>query len=423
MTSDCQGKGHSRLRAMGLYEVLESREMVSQVTHPDPLRQLLTQEKGVRIYTGFDPTADSLHIGHLIPVMGLARVQRAGHHPIALVGGGTAMIGDPTGKTEMRKMLTVADIDHNLECIRTQLSKFIDFGGGAATLVNNLDWLGQKNYLEMLRDVGRHFSVNRMLTAECFKQRMEHGLSFLEFNYMILQGYDFMHLKKEHDCRVQLGGDDQWSNMLAGVDLTRRVLQDEVYALTYPLLTTSDGKKMGKTEKGAVWLDPNKTSPFKYFQYWRNVPDDRVRNCLYLFTFLEADEVEKLAAAKDAELNATKERLAYEATRILHGDDAAGEALEAAKAAFGGGGDREKIPTTVLSPEECEGGLPLFDLLRRAGFANSGGEGRRLVKGGGVYVNGERASDAESRYGAEEIAKSLEIRKGKKNIHLFTLSD
>ena len=407
---------------MSLYQELVDREMVAQVTHPEPLRELLEQQKGVGIYTGFDPTADSLHIGHLIPVMGLARAQRAGHHPIALVGGGTALIGDPTGKTEMRKMLTVEDIDYNVGKIKLQLSKFIDFNHGQASLVNNLDWLGQKNYLEMLRDVGRHFSVNRMLTAECFKQRMEHGLSFLEFNYMILQSYDFMHLNKAMNCRVQLGGDDQWSNMLGGVDLTRRVNGTDVFALTYPLLTTSDGKKMGKTEKGAVWLDPEKTSPYEYFQYWRNVPDDRVRACLFYFTFLSVEEVKDLAQAQDSAINNSKIKLAYEATKILHGQSAADDALQAAQAAFGAGQDRDKIPSTNLSASDCEGGLPLFDLLRRANLATSGGEARRTISGGGVTVNGEKVVDPETRYFGADFAKILEIRKGKKHIHLFVLA-
>lgn len=406
---------------MSLYQELESREMVAQSTHPEPLRQLLEEKQGVKIYTGFDPTADSLHIGHLIPVMGLARAQRAGHHPIALLGGATALIGDPTGKTEMRKILTEEDIHHNITKIKAQLSKFIDFSEGKASLVNNLDWLGGKNYLEILRDVGRHFSVNRMLTAECFKQRMEHGLSFLEFNYMILQAYDFMHLNQSQDCMVQLGGDDQWSNMLSGVDLTRRVNSKEVYALTYPLLTTSDGKKMGKTEKGAVWLDPDKTSPFEYFQYWRNVPDDRVKTCLFLFTFLSTEEVLALAEAEGSAINEAKIKLAYEATKICHGQDEADQALNAAKAAFGGGQNRDAIPTKALTLADCDGGIPLFDLLRQAQLATSGGEARRLVKGGGVYVNGERASDPEIRYQAEDFKNSLELRKGKKHIHLFTL--
>ena len=406
---------------MSLYQELVDREMVAQVTHPEPLRELLEKERGVKIYTGFDPTADSLHIGHLIPVMGLARAQRAGHHPIALVGGGTALIGDPTGKTEMRKMLTVEDINTNVDKIKLQLSRFIHFENGQASLVNNLDWLGTKNYLEMLRDVGRHFSVNRMLTAECFKQRMEHGLSFLEFNYMILQSYDFMHLNKTQNCRVQLGGDDQWSNMLGGVDLTRRMNGSDVFALTYPLLTTSEGKKMGKTEKGAVWLDPEKTSPYEYFQYWRNIPDDRVKTCLFYFTFLDVREVRELTQNMDSSINEAKVKLAFEATKIVHGAKAAEEALLAAQAAFGAGQDRDKIPSTLLCAGDCEGGLPLFDLLRRANLASSGGEARRTILGGGVTVNGEKVADPERRYFGADFSKSLEIRKGKKHIHIFGL--
>ena len=407
---------------MSLYNTLSARGMVSQVTHEEPLQSLLRDQTGAKIYTGFDPTADSLHIGHLIPVMGLARAQRAGHHPIALIGGGTALIGDPTGKTEMRKFLTVEDIDKNVECIRKQLSKFIDFSDNKATLVNNLDWLGEKNYLDMLRDIGRHFSVNRMLTAECFKQRMEHGLSFLEFNYMILQAYDFMHLEKHMDCKVQMGGDDQWSNMIAGVDLTRRVSSKEVYGLTYPLLTTSDGKKMGKTEKGAVWLDPEKTSPYEYYQYWRNIPDDRVSNCLYLFTFLDENKVEELAKVEGAQLNESKAVLAYEATKILHGEEAADQAKHASKAAFGGGNNKEDLPKTQLSAEDVgEDGIPLFALLTKTGLAKSGNEGRNLVKGGGIYVNEERMADANQKFTKSDFAKPLELRKGKKHHHLIEL--
>jgi tyrosyl-tRNA synthetase len=322
----------------------------------------------------------------------------------------------------MRKMLTVEGIEHNIQCIKSQLSKFIDFDNGNASLVNNLDWLGDKNYLDILRDIGRHFSVNRMLSAECFKQRMEHGLSFLEFNYMILQGYDFMHLKEEMNCQVQLGGDDQWSNMIAGVDLARRTGAGDVFAMTYPLLTTSDGKKMGKTEKGAVWLDPEKTSPYEYFQYWRNVPDDRVKPCLFYFTFLSAEEVLELSNAQDAAINASKIKLAYEATRILHGKAAADDALKAAEAAFGGGDQKEKMPSTALSAEDCEGGLPLFDLLRRANLAASGGEARRLIKGGGVSVNGDKVLDPEQRFHASDFSESMELKKGKKHFHRFTLA-
>ena len=407
---------------MSLYDTLSARGMVSQVTHDEPIQKLLRENSNVKIYTGFDPTADSLHIGHLIPVMGLARAQRAGHHPIALVGGGTSLIGDPTGKTELRKILTKEDINNNAECIKKQLSNFIDFSDHRATLVNNLDWLGEKNYLEMLRDIGRHFSVNRMLTAECFKQRMEHGLSFLEFNYMILQAYDFMHLHQHFDCQIQMGGDDQWSNMIAGVDLTRRVYSTEVYALTYPLLTTSDGKKMGKTEKGAVWLDPNKTSPYEYYQYWRNIPDDRVAICLKLFTFLSNDEVGDLTRLEGSQINHAKSVLAYEATKLLHGSEAAKQAKQATQAAFEGGNNRADIPTVEIEEASLgNDGIPLFELLKVTGLASSGNEGRRLVKGGGIYVNGDRISDPETKFGKTEFGNSLELRKGKKHHRLVTL--
>lgn len=408
---------------MAFYEYLDERGLISQATHAEQTAKLFASETGVKVYTGFDPTADSLHVGHLIPIMGLARAQRAGHHPIALVGGGTALVGDPSGKSEMRKMLTEEQIGLNVQALKNQLSKFITFDDNKASLLNNLDWLKELNYLEMLRDIGRHFSVNRMLTAECFKARMETGLSFLEFNYMILQAYDFMHLNKEFGCKVQLGGDDQWSNMIAGVDLIRRVLSKEAYSITYPLLTTSDGKKMGKTEGGAVWLDPAKTSPYEYYQYWRNVPDDRVGSCLAYFTFLENDHVKELAAYKDAAINEAKDILAYEATKILHGEEEAEKAKGAAKAAFSGGHDRSNIPNSKLEAELFENDeITVVELLKHAGFAASNNEGRKLIKGGGVYVNGERITDPDGGVAKETFSEGIELRKGKKNHHLFELA-
>jgi tyrosyl-tRNA synthetase len=406
---------------MAFYNELNERGLVSQATHAEQTEKLFTNENGVKVYTGFDPTANSLHVGHLIPIMGLARAQQAGHHPIALIGGGTAIVGDPSGKSEMRKMLTRDEINQNANAIKNQLSKFIEFDNGKATLVNNLDWLSELNYLEMLRDVGRHFSVNRMLTAECFKARMESGLSFLEFNYMILQAYDFLHLQREYNCKVQLGGDDQWSNMIAGVDLIRRVLSNEAYAITYPLLTTSDGKKMGKTEGGAVWLDPNLTSPYEYFQYWRNVPDDKVAECLAYFTFLSNEEVAELASYTDQKINESKVVLAYEATKILHGEDEANKSKEAALAAFSSGHKRDNIPRTEINESEIEDEILVTDLIKLAHFTSSNNEGRRLIKGGGIYINGERITDQDSVIPKTLLEDGVELRKGKKHHHLFKL--
>lgn len=407
---------------MDFYTELSTRRLVSQATHADQTEKLFSQNQNVRVYTGFDPTANSLHVGHLIPIMGLARAQKAGHHPIALIGGGTAIVGDPSGKSEMRKMLTREEINNNADAIKNQLSNFIDFDNNKATIVNNLDWLSELNYLEMLRDIGRHFSVNRMLTAECFKARMESGLSFLEFNYMILQAYDFLHLHREYDCKVQLGGDDQWSNMIAGTDLIRRVVSKEAYAITYPLLTTSDGKKMGKTEGGAVWLDPTLTSPYEYFQYWRNVPDDKVADCLSYFTFLSNEEVTKLSEYKDQEINKAKEVLAFEATKILHGEDEANSSKEAALAAFSKGTKRQNIPTTTLDSTSFENDFLVTELIRLAGFSASNNEGRRLIKGGGIYINGERIENLDATLTRDTLKAGVELRKGKKHHHLFNLT-
>ncbi len=409
---------------MNLLETFQTRGMVAQSTHPDEIRDLFASGEQVCLYTGFDPTADSLHVGHLIPVMGLAHAVRAGHHAIALVGGGTALIGDPTGKTDMRKILTAEDIGSNLKKISKQLHALIQPGesGGKIEIVNNLDWLAELNYLKMLREVGAHFSVNRMLSAECFKQRLESGLSFLEFNYMILQAYDFLELQREKGCVLQLGGDDQWSNMIAGVELIRRTNRAQAFAMTYPLLTTSDGKKMGKTEKGAVWLDPQLTSPYEYFQYWRNIPDDKVAQCLALFTFLDMDEVNRLASAEGAELNFSKQRLAFEATRLLHGEQEAEKALEAAKAAFGGGADSEGLPTTHLGEADIAAGKSIVELLKISGFASSTKEARRLVEGGGIYLNGERMDSWEIVIDEDRLRQGVELRKGKKHFHRIVVN-
>lgn len=403
-----------------ILKLFENRGLCAQVTRPEELEKLAAKGP-VTAYTGFDPTADSLHVGHLLPLMGLARFQRAGHIPVALLGGATALVGDPTGKTEMRRMLGPDDIRQNAEKIKTQMSRFLDADKGAL-FVNNLDWLGGINYLDLLREVGRNFSVNRMLTAECFKQRLEVGLSFLEFNYMILQSYDFLHLNREINCTLQLGGDDQWSNMLAGMELVRRMEGKEVYCLTYPLLTTRDGKKMGKTEKGAVWLDPEKTSPYEYFQFWRNIPDDKVRDCLAFFTFLEMEEIISIAGPgmDGAGLNAAKERLAHETTRLLHGEEEADKALATAQSAFGGG-DGGELPSTVLSLEEVGEGIGILDLLRVCGITQSNGEGRRLIQGGGIKMDGESVA-IDTVVTPEQLRGGVELRKGKKVHHLAKLS-
>lgn len=398
---------------MSLYTEFRERELIAQCTHPDELERRLASGEKLCMYTGFDPTADSLHIGHLIPVMGLARARRAGHKIIALVGGATALVGDPSGKSSMRQMLSAEDIHNNAERIRSQLSRFVDIDGQGGVLENNLNWLGGLKYLELLREVGVHFSVNRMLTAECFKARLEQGLSFLEFNYMILQAYDFLELQRKHNCVLQLGGDDQWSNMLAGVELIRRSGGAQAYALTYPLLTTSDGRKMGKTEKGAVWLDAARTSPYEYFQYWRNVPDDRVRACLRYFTFLPNGEIDAMLDSGPDHINQTKEVLAFEATKIAHGESEAQAARQSARAAFGGGAAAD-LPTTEIDAALCHAGLDIVELLRHSGLAPSNKEARRLIEGGGVYLDGERVDQAERRIGKEKLMAGIELRKGKK---------
>lgn len=408
---------------MSFFKDLNDRGIVAQVTHPDELGPLL-DTPGLTAYAGFDPTADSLTAGHLVPLLNLVRIQRAGHRPIALMGGGTTLIGDPTGKTEMRRMLTRETIAANATRFKEQMSRVLDFGEGGALMVDNGEWLESLNYIQMLREVGAHFSVNRMLSAECFKSRMESGLSFLEFNYMILQSYDFLILSDRYGCKLQVGGDDQWSNILAGADLIRRLRQRPAYALTFQLLTTADGRKMGKTEKGALWLDAEKTSPYEFYQYFRNVPDDRVGLCLGFFTLLPADEVTRLGAAKGSEINSVKEVLAWEVTRIVHGEDEANKAKAAARAAFGGGGgDRDQLPTTLYARSEIpEGGLPLLDILIRAELASGRGDGRRLVAGGGIRLNGVKVEDPAQLILAEHLAdEGIELRKGK-TFHRVKLS-
>lgn len=406
---------------MSVIDVLQERGFVSQMTHDEPLKKLLDQEK-VTLYIGFDPTAESLHVGSLLQIMILAHMQRAGHRPIALVGGGTAMIGDPSGKTELRTMMTPETITRNAEGIKKQLSHYIDFTGDKAIMVNNGDWILSLNYVEFLREIGVHFSVNRMLTAECFKTRLERGLSFIEFNYMLLQAYDFLILYKKYGCRLQMGGDDQWSNILWGAELIRRMEGAEAYGVTSPLILTSSGKKMGKTEAGAVWLDPNRTSPYEFYQYWRNTEDADVQRFLGLYTFLPMDEVRRLGALKDQAINEAKKALAFEVTKLAHGEQEALLAQKAAEAAFGGGGDEEGMPHTALETETIQQGIGLLDLLVRTGLAPSKSEGRRLVDQGGISINNQTITDVMRIVGEADLEEGrMIIRKGKKTFHRVTV--
>lgn len=405
---------------MNVFDILKERGFIQQATHEDEIRDLLGKEE-VTFYIGFDPTADSLHVGHFLQVIAMAHMQRAGHKPIFLIGGGTAMVGDPSGKTDMRKMLTEEEIQHNGERFLQQTSRFLDFNDGKGLLANNAEWLLNLTYVPFLREVGRHFSVNRMLTAECFKSRMEKGLSFLEFNYMIMQAYDFLQLYRKHGCRLQLGGDDQWSNIIAGADLIRRVDGAAAYGMTFTLLTTSEGKKMGKTESGAIWLDPNKTSPFEFYQYWRNVDDRDVEKCLSLLTFLPMDEVKRLSSLEGAEINRAKEILAFEVTKLVHGEEEAIKAQEAAKALFKTGGLAGSIPTTQLNRADVIG-IDVLDLLIKTGLAPSRGEGRRLVQQGGVVINEEKVTDISLIMSEDNFVNGgLMIKKGKKTYHRVEL--
>ncbi|NLP42708.1 MAG: tyrosine--tRNA ligase [Veillonellaceae bacterium] len=404
---------------MSVFDTLLERGFIQQLTHEDEIKDLLSKEK-ITFYIGFDPTADSLHVGHFIGMMAMAHMQRAGHRPICLLGGGTAMIGDPSGKSDMRKMMTAETINNNANCFKAQMRRFIDFSDGKALMVNNADWLMKLNYIQMLRDIGAHFSVNRMLTAECFKNRMERGLSFLEFNYMIMQAYDFLELNRQHDCIMQLGGDDQWSNIIAGVDLIRRKDSRPAYGLTFTLLTTSDGRKMGKTEKGALWLDPAKTSPYDFYQYWRNVDDADVEKCLSLLTFLPMDEVRRLSALRDKEINLAKKILAFEVTKLVHGEEEANKAQQAAEALFGGTGTLNNVPTTIISRSEI--GAKLLDILFSAGIIASKSEGRRLIQQGGLYLGETKVSDVDFTLTANLLENnSVLIRKGKKTYHRITV--
>ncbi len=404
---------------MGVYEELQRRGLIAQTTDEEQIRELVNSGKAV-FYIGFDPTADSLHVGHFMALCLMKRLQMAGNKPIALIGGGTALIGDPTGKTDMRKMLTKEDIEHNCECFKKQMSHFIDFSDDKAMLVNNADWLLDLNYVELLREVGACFSVNRMLTAECYKQRMERGLSFLEFNYMIMQSYDFYSLYQRYGCNLQFGGDDQWSNMLGGTELIRRKLGKDSHAMTINLLLNSEGKKMGKTEKGAVWLDPEKTSPYDFFQYWRNVDDNDVIKCLKMLTFVPIEEIEKMENWEGSELNKAKEILAYELTKLVHGTEEADKALEAARAIFSAKADTDNMPTSdVSSSDLTDGQISLIDLLFLVGLVPSKAEARRLIQQNGIAVNDVKVNDVKAVVKAEDFGdnKYIVVKKGKKVYH------
>lgn len=407
---------------MGVYEELVERGLIAQVTDEEHIRELVNNGKAV-FYIGFDPTADSLHVGHFMALTLMKRLQQAGNKPIALIGGGTAMIGDPSGRTDMRQMMTKETINHNCECFKKQMSRFIDFGEGKAMMVNNADWLLDLNYIEVLREVGACFSVNRMLNAECYKQRMEKGLSFLEFNYMIMQSYDFYALYQKYGCNLQFGGDDQWSNMIGGMELIRRKLGKEANAMTITLLTNSEGKKMGKTQKGAVWLDAEKTTPYEFYQYWRNVDDGDVIKCMKLLTFIPMSEINEYAKLEGAELNKAKEVLAYSLTELVHGKEEADKAQAAAKALFAGGSDDSNMPTTTVEDADFEGGkVTVLSLMIKAGMIKSNGEGRRLIQQGGISVNDEKITDVFTAVSKDDLTNGIVVKKGKKVFHKFTLA-
>ena len=403
---------------MKIYDELVARGLIAQVTDEDEIKELINNGKAV-FYIGFDPTADSLHVGHFMALCLMKRLQMAGNRPIALLGGGTGMIGDPSGRSDLRKMLTKEDIDHNIACFKKQMSRFIEFGEGKAMMVNNADWLLDLNYVEVLREVGTCFSVNNMLRAECYKQRMEKGLSFLEFNYMIMQSYDFYHLFKEYGCNMQFGGDDQWSNMLGGTELIRKKLGKDAYAMTITLLMNSEGKKMGKTASGAVWLDPEKTSPYEFYQYWRNVGDQDVLKCIRMLTFLPLEEIDAMSNWEGSQLNEAKDILAYELTKLVHGEDEAEKAREASKALFGGGMNSTNMPTTTLTDEDfTDGKIDILEVLVKTGITKSRGEGRRLVQQGGVSADEAKVTDIGLSFTADQLkAEPVIIKKGKKIFH------
>jgi len=401
---------------MGIYEELQARGLIAQVTDEPEVRELINNG-GAKFYIGFDPTADSLHVGHFMALCLMKRLQMAGNKPVVLVGGGTGHIGDPSGRSDLRQMMTKEQIDHNCACFKKQMERFIDFGDDQAILVNNADWLLNLNYVELLRDVGPCFSVNQMLRAECYKQRMAKGLTFLEFNYMIMQSYDFYHLSEHYGCNLQFGGDDQWSNMLMGTDLIRKKTGKDAYAMTITLLLNSEGKKMGKTGKGAVWLDPKKTSPYEFYQYWRNVGDQDVMKCLRMLTFLPLDEINEMENWDDSRINEKKEILAYDLTALVHGEEEAQKAKEASLALFAGGGDDSNMPTTEFDAGELADGINILDLLVKAKLCPSKSEARRLVTQGGVSVDGEKVTDIATAYSLNQLKEGLKVKKGKKVFH------
>ena len=407
---------------MKVYDELVARGLIAQVTNEEEIREMIDNGKAT-FYIGFDPTADSLHVGHFMALCLMKRLQMAGNKPIALIGGGTAMIGDPSGRTDMRSMMTKETIAHNCACFKKQMERFIEFGEGKAQMVNNADWLLDLNYIDVLREVGACFSVNNMLRAECYKQRMEKGLSFLEFNYMIMQSYDFYYLYQNYGCNMQFGGNDQWSNMLGGTELIRRKLGKDAHAMTITLLLNSEGKKMGKTAKGAVWLDPNKTSPFDFFQYWRNVADEDVLKCIRMLTFLPLEQIDEMDKWEGSQLNTAKEILAYELTKLVHGEEEADKARAAAKALFAGGADDSDMPTTELTEDQLtDGSIAILDLMLACKLAPSKSEARRLVQQGGVFANDEKVASIDVRFTAEQLKAGVKLRKGKKVYHKAVLA-
>lgn len=406
---------------MGIFQELQDRGLVAQMTNPEKIQDMLDNQS-ISFYIGFDPTADSLHVGHFMQMVIMKHLQMAGHKPIALLGEGTGMIGDPSGRTDMRQMLTHEQVRHNIECFKKQMGRFIDTSDGKAMFVNNADWLMPLNYIEFLRDIGVHFSVNKMLSYECFKSRMERGLTFIEFNYMLMQGYDFYRLHKDYGCKMEMGGDDQWANILAGIDLVRKKDGEEVYGITFNLLTTSDGKKMGKTQKGAVWLDANKTTPYEFFQYWRNIDDADVIRMMKMITFIPLEEIAEYEKLKDAELNKAKEKLAFELTKMVHGEEEANKAMNAAKALFVGGGDTANMPSTQLTEDDLtDGSINILDLLVKTKLCPSKAEGRRLVQQNGIAVNGEKVADIAKTFTKDDFAAEFIIKKGKKIYHKVTM--
>lgn len=406
---------------MTLFEELKERGLIAQSTDEEKIKNLLDNEK-ITFYTGFDPTADSLHIGHFLQLVAMSHLQRAGHRPIAILGGGTAMVGDPTGRTDMRKMMTKETIERNIERFKAQMSNFVDFSNGKALMINNADWLNNLNYIDFLRDVGVHFSVNRMLTFECFKARMERGLSFLEFNYMLMQSYDFYRMFSDHGCIMELGGDDQWANIIGGIELIRKKTGKDAYGMTFTLLTTSDGKKMGKTQGGAVWLDPAKTSPYDFFQYWRNVEDSSVVKFLKMLTFLPLDEIKQYENLEGSELNRAKEALAFELTKLVHGEGEAQKALDATRSLFMSGGVSENMPSTaILQSDLTDGKISILEVLVLSKLAPSRGEARRLVSQGGIAVNDKKVDSITAEFEASDFENPFVVKKGKKVYHRITL--